>query len=156
VRSVGLTRLAFLTFGIALAACYTLQPTRATDARLGTQVAFDVNDAGRVALGGSMGPEIAQVEGRLINADNAEYDVAVSTVRFLDGGQQVWRGDRVRIKAEYVKSAYERRFSSGRTVALGTSLVGGIAAYVVGRALIGSGTEGSRIPGDSGSAFRRP
>lgn len=143
-----------MAFGIALAACYTLQPARAAEARVGTQIAFDVNDAGRVALGGSMGPEIAQVEGRLISADNAEYDVAVSTVRFLNAGEQVWRGDRVKIKAEYVKSAYERRFSSGRTVALGTSLVGGIAAYVVGRALIGSGTEGQRTPGDTGSALR--
>ncbi|HEY8175124.1 MAG TPA: hypothetical protein VIF32_05515 [Gemmatimonadaceae bacterium] len=156
MRGVDFTTLMLAAFGVALAACYTLQPARATDARVGTRVAFDVNDAGRVALGGSMGPEISQVEGRLISADNAEYDVAVSAVRFLDGGEQVWRGDRVRIKAEFVKSAYERRFSSGRTAALGASLVGGVAAYIVGRSLIGSGAEGPGTPRDSGAAFRRP
>ena len=31
---------------------------------LGDKVAFDVNDNGRVAFGGSMGPEIGQIEGR--------------------------------------------------------------------------------------------
>jgi hypothetical protein len=33
---------------------------------VGEKVAFDVNDAGRVALGGSLGPEIAQIEGRVV------------------------------------------------------------------------------------------
>ena len=49
--------------GLLLAGCYTLQPARGVTPEIGARVAFDVNDAGRVVLGGSMGPEIDQVEG---------------------------------------------------------------------------------------------
>src|SRR5687767_9761792 len=88
--------------------CYTLQPVRGGVPPVGSHVAFDVNDAGRVALGGTMGPEIAQVEGRLLNNGTEDYLIAVSTVRLLRGGEQVWAGEQVRIKTEYVGSAYER------------------------------------------------
>ncbi len=35
---------------------------------IGNEMAFDITDVGRVGLGPSMGPEIAQVEGRLVRA----------------------------------------------------------------------------------------
>ena len=46
--------------------CYTLQPTGGPVPELGTIIGLDLNDAGRAALGGSMVPEIGQVEVRLI------------------------------------------------------------------------------------------
>jgi hypothetical protein len=42
----------------SLVGCYTLQPTGGPVPEVGSRVAFDVNDAGRAALGGTMGPEI--------------------------------------------------------------------------------------------------
>ncbi len=122
--------------------CYTLQPVRGGVPPVGSHVAFDVNDAGRLALGGTMGPEIAQVEGRLLNNGAEDYLIAVSTVRLLRGGEQVWAGEQVRIKTAYVGSAYERRFSRGRSIALGTTVVGGFAAFLVGRSLVGAGQDG--------------
>jgi hypothetical protein len=134
------TRLvAFAALGVLLAGCYTLQPARGFVPEVGTQVAFDVNDSGRVALGGSMGPEIGQVEGRLIGRDNGEYLLAVSAVRLVRGGEQVWRGEQVRIKPGHVSSVYVRRFSTARTVALGTTVGGGFAAFLITRALRGGG-----------------
>src|SRR5207248_394092 len=50
-------------FGVALGGCYSYRPAGGVPPQIGTRVAFDVNDAGRMALGGTMGPEIAQVEG---------------------------------------------------------------------------------------------
>jgi hypothetical protein len=154
VRFAGPARLA--AFGVALAGCYTLQPAARPTAPADVRYAFDINDEGRVALGGAMGPEIAQVEGRVIGVDSAEMNVAVSAVRLLNGTEQVWRGESVRIKKEYVKSAYERRFSSGRTLAFAASVVGSVAAVFVGQSLIGSGTEGPINPPDTGVALRRP
>jgi len=55
-----------MTLGALLAGCYTLQPAGGVVPSVGTQVAFDVNDVGRLALGGSMGPEIGQIEGRVV------------------------------------------------------------------------------------------
>jgi hypothetical protein len=141
-RLVGL-----IAVGVVLVGCYTLKPTRGVVPELGSRLAFEVNDTGRVALGSVAGPEISQIEGRLISKDNGEYVVAVSSVRSLGGAHQVWRGEQVRIKPEYVRSIYERRFDRGRSVALGVSVVGSFAAYLATRALT---TSGSDNPGGGG------
>lgn len=133
--------LALMALGACLAGCYTLTRSKGGVPDVGTRVAFDVNDTGRVALGGTMGPAISQIEGRLISKENGEYIVAVSSIRLLGGGQQVWRGERVRIRPEHVSSVYERRFSTGRSVALGASVVGSVAAYLATRALTTSGSD---------------
>ena len=141
-RLIGLAAL-----GVVVGSCYSLRPARDVVPDIGTRVAFEVTDTGRVALGGSMGPEIYQIEGRLIGKENGEYLVAVSSVRLLRGGTQVWRGEQVRIKAEHVRSVYERRFSTTRSVALGATVVGSFAAYLATRALTTSGTDN---PGGGG------
>jgi hypothetical protein len=120
-------------------------------------VAFDVTDAGRIALGGSMGPEISQVEGRLVEEQNGDYVVAVSAVRLLrGGGAQVWSGERVRIQKQHVGRMYERRFSKGRTVALGVAVVAG-AALVLGRDLNPLGSpDPKQPPPDTATTLRIP
>jgi len=95
-----------------------MQPVGSVVPRVGNGVALDVNDAGRVALGGTMGPEIGQIEGRLVQHDNAEYLVAVTAVHLLRGGEQPWAGEQIRVKDEYVSGVYQRTFSPGRTIAL--------------------------------------
>ena len=124
---------------------------------VGTKVAFDVNDAGRVALGGSMGPEIAQIEGRLAGRDGTDYLVSVSDVHLLRGGDQVWHGETVHLKAEYVSSLYERRFSTARSVAMGAAGLGAIAAIAT-RSLggLGSTERPEPSPGDTAHTVRRP
>jgi hypothetical protein len=139
--------IALVALGIALAGCYTLRPTRGVVPEVGSRLAFEVNDTGRVALGSVAGPEISQIEGRLISKDNGEYVVAVSSVRSLGGAHQVWRGEQVRIKPAYVRSVYERRFDRARSVALGVSVVGSFAAYLATRALTTSGADN---PGSGG------
>jgi hypothetical protein len=124
---------------VLLMGCYTLTPIRGIAPPVGSPVAFDVTDVGRVALGGSMGPEIIQIEGRLLETDSTGYVVAVSNVRLMRGGVQAWSGEQVRIRPEHVGSAYERRFSRGRSIAMGVTIVGGVIAFVGGRSLLGLG-----------------
>ena len=128
-------------FGMLAQGCYTLQPVRGVEPQAGTRVAFDVNDVGRNALGGTMGPEIAQVEGRLVEKEDGSYLVSVLTVRLLRGGEQIWSGEQVRLKSEYLGPAYERRFSMGRSVALGVAGAGGIGVFFLTRSLLGGGTQ---------------
>jgi hypothetical protein len=138
----------FLVLGSTLVGCYTLQPTRGATASVGENVAFDVNDAGRVALGGSLGPEISQIEGRVLGHENGEYVLAVSNIKLLKGGDQVWTGEHVRIKSEYVATTYERKFSRPRTIAV--SAVGvGLFAFVLSRSIKGGGGEPDKVPGDT-------
>lgn len=142
---------------VLVAGCYTLQPVTHAAPEVGSVVALDVNDVGRVALGGSIGPEIGRIEGRLISQENGGYLLAVSSVRFLRGGEQFWTGERVRVSQEHVGNTYERRFDKGRTIALSAAFVAGVAAIVASRDLIGFGREPEIIPDTSGNeAIRIP
>jgi hypothetical protein len=145
-----------VVLGALLAGCYTLQPAGRAAPEVGTRVAFDVTDAGRVALGGSMGPEIDQVEGRLLETNGDEYVVAVSNVKLLRGGHQVWAGETVRIKSDHVSTTYTRRFSRVRTI--GFAVAGGAAvAFLVTRAITGGGdTDDTIIPGDTAQTQLSP
>jgi hypothetical protein len=123
---------------------------------LGRTIGLDLNDAGRSALGGLMGPEISQVEGRLVQKDSGEFVVAVTDVHLLRGGEQVWHGETVHIKSGYVSSLYERRFSAARSAALAAVGVGAVA-IIATRGLIGLGsTDQGMTPGDTAHTQRRP
>jgi hypothetical protein len=140
---------------LVLVGCYSLRPTGGAAPAIGEKIAFDVNDNGRAALSGSMGPEIGQIEGRLLQKDSAQYLIAVSAVRMLRGGEQVWSGEPVRIKSEFVTTAYTRHFASGRTVMLG-ALGAGAVAFIVTRSLTGGGDSEQKTPGDTASARISP
>lgn len=137
--------------------CYTLKPTGGAVPAAGTEIGLDINDAGRVALGGSMGPAIRQVEGRLVSKDTDEYVIAVTALHLLNGGDQVWEGETAHIKTGYVSSVYQRRLSVGRTVALGAVGVGAIAILAT-RSLAGLGSidRSETGPGDTSHTQRIP
>jgi hypothetical protein len=137
--------------------CYVYQPmATGVVPLLGQPVAMDITDAGRVALGGSIGPEISQIEGRLVRDEGGEYELAVSMVHLLRGGEQSWSGERVSVRKEHVARSYEKKLSKGRTAIAG---VGGVAivAMFVSKKLIGGGLgdEGT-LPSDTADSQRRP
>jgi hypothetical protein len=146
---------ALTAFSALVAGCYTLVPATGPAPEVGKLMAFDVNDAGRVALGGSMGPEISQIQGRLLARDS-DYVVGVTAVKLLKGGEQTWSGEAVRLKSTYVSSMYERRYSAGRTLAAG-AIGAGIVAAVAVRSILGGGAGGDiTLPTDSGQTQRIP
>ncbi|MEP6621618.1 MAG: hypothetical protein ABJE47_19985 [bacterium] len=149
-RAVG-----FALLGVMGTGCYTLQPTHGDVPAPGNEIAFDVNDVGRVALGGAMGPEIAQIEGRLVSKEGGDYLVAVTAIHLLRGGEQAWTGEQVRIKPEYVGSSYQRQFSKGRTIVI-SAVAAAAFVYLATRALVGSGSEDPAPPGGSGTSIRVP
>ena len=140
-----------------LTGCYVLQPVAGAAPADGTAMAFDVTDVGRVALGGAMGPSIAQIEGRLVRRESDEYVVSVSSVRYLSGGTQGWSGESVRLKPEYIATTYQRRLSKSRTAAM-SALALGAVAFIVTRSVNGSGDAESPVnPKDSiGVTYRGP
>ncbi len=135
-----MSRFGLLALSVLCTGCFTLEPAAGVTPEPGNRLALDINDVGRVALGGVVGPEIAQIEGRLIGKENDEYHIAVSMVRFLRGGEQVWSGERIRVRSEHVGTVYERRYSTGRSVALGVASLGGLTAIILSRDLLGLGT----------------
>src|SRR4051812_38255590 len=119
-----LSRLSVVVGGILLVGCYELQPTGGSVPQPGTIIGLDINDAGRVALGGAMGTEIGQIEGRLIEKTATEYVVGVTVVHLLRGGEQVWRGENVRVRSDYVTTIYQRRLNPARTAVLAAAGAG--------------------------------
>lgn len=136
--------------------CYTMQPVTGQPFPLGMTVELVINDAGRVALRPMMGPEVAKVQGRLVQKDSAGYTLAVTQLGLLRDGTQVWSGERVSIKSEYVNSVTERRFSRKRTAVV-TAAVMGVVAIVFTQSIKGSiaGDDG-KVPSDTGVAVRYP
>lgn len=145
---------------VLVAGCYSLQPAMGPAPHNGDQVAFEITDQGRVFLGGAMGPEIDQIEGRLLDSENGEYVVGVTAVKTLRGGVQIWSGERVRIEKQHVARMYERKFSKGRTATFGVLLAGGMVV-LFGRdlAVLGGGGKGTSEKPDTGNTDligRRP
>jgi hypothetical protein len=149
-----------------LAGCYVLRPATGAGPEPGTLMAIEVNDLGRLALGGQMGPEIASVEGRLVSKSNDEYLVSVKSVKLIRGGTQIWNDEQVAIKREHVSQTYERHFSKSQTIALSAVFVAGVFVVVQKLELFGLGREDpapcdtitnpSCVPGQEARYPRRP
>jgi len=136
--------------------CYSLERVNGSSPIPGTRIALDVNDAGRVALGGSMGPEIDRVEGTLIERTNGEYLLGVTSVSLLrGGGVQTWKGEQVVVKPEFVSTVYERRLDKARTGLFAAAIAGGVIA-IASQSLLANGTEDNAPPVDTISTNRRP
>lgn len=149
-------RLCAIAGAFLVTSCYTLQPVRGTIPEPGNVIGLDITDAGRVALGGAMGPEISRVEGRLVRRDSSAFVVGVLAVQLLRGGEQVWHGETVHVKREYVSSIYERQFSKSRTIVASAVGVGLIVA-LTSKGLRGVFTkEDTPLPNDTLQAIRRP
>jgi hypothetical protein len=117
----------------------------ATAPAAGQEVAFDLTDVGRVALGGTMGPAIARIEGRLVRHDSSDYLVSVKAVDFISGSTQVWSGEPVHLKPEYIANTFERRLSKSRTLTAVAVGVGAVA-LIVTTSLVAGGTGDTRQP----------
>jgi len=141
---------------MCLAGCYTLEPARRLAPEPGSVIALDISDQGRIALGGLIGPELAQIEGKFVSMDSGQYVLHVTGVRFLRGGEQGWSGEAVRVKSEFVTSRYERRFSPVRTGLLAAVAVGAVAV-VAAKGLAGFAPgKDSPTPSDTSQTVRIP
>lgn len=140
-------------FGLLATSCYTLQPSLVAEPAPGTRLAFAINDVGRAALGGSMGPELLRVDGSLQSKDGSEYIVSVAGVELLQGGYQTWAGETVKINSSYVSAVYERKFSAGKTI-LATAVGIGGAFVIANSRAIRSAIDPDDPPPDTGLTKR--
>lgn len=137
--------------------CYSTEPVVGTPIPAGTQVELQLTDAGRVAMNDVLGPSVDVIEGRLVSRDSVAWTLSVSALQFLRGGQQVWSGERLRIRSEHVALASERRFSRSRTAIVSAAVTGIIIAVVKGGLSAGDshGSDGPS-PSDSVATTRIP
>ena len=136
---------------LLLAGCYVYAPLNPTVPQPGVRLAFELNDQGRVGMAGSLGPEVARVEGALVTRTETEYVLQVSQVLGLSGTTTKWSGETVSVQPDYVKTLRERRVSKGRTALLTAALTAAAVAFVATRNLLGFGG-GEQGTGKGGGA----
>lgn len=141
---------------VGTSGCYELEPLHGASPTPGTRVALEVNDSGRVALGGSLGPSIDRVEGRLIEHDKDGYLLSVTSVSLLKGGGvQTWSGEHVAVKPEFVSGVSERRLDKVRTALFAGAITGAVVA-IAAQNLLTNGTEDIQQHPDTLVTNRRP
>ncbi|MCA0377042.1 MAG: hypothetical protein LCH84_15430 [Gemmatimonadetes bacterium] len=139
-----------------VAGCYATHPVAGTAVPLGNVVVLTVTDQGRAVLEPQMGPSIESIEGRLTARDSASYTLSVTATQLLRGGQQVWTGERIRIRSEHVALVSEKKFSRSRTAIVSAATIAVIVGVAKG-GLAGllQGDEG-KLPSDSAISVRIP
>jgi len=136
--------------------CYSTRPIAGQSTALGSMLLISINDAGRAELAGSMGPSISAIEGRLLEKDSSAYVLAVAQIHMYGGGDQVWSGEKVRIKSEFVNTVSEKKFSRTKTGLISAAAVG-VVAIVLSKGLNGMSTgEEGKPPPDSGVSVKYP
>lgn len=130
--------------------CYVYIPAAETPAP-GTRLSFDLNDRGRVGLGGRIGPSAMKVEGTLKNVDSA-YEMSVLSVEYQNGQKNNWTGEALTVSRDYVGSVKQRQFSQTRTWLTAGAIVAATVAFAATRGLLTSGND----PKDNGNGEPPP
>lgn len=107
---------------------------------VGSRVALEINDDGRIALRDQLGPGIVRLEGRLSAMDGDAMLVEAVNVTLIRGSALPVGNVMVRVSPQHVERMDERRLSRRRT----WLVIGGGAAIVVTFLL--SGGFGGRTP----------
>ena len=136
--------LSFLT-GVSTG-CYKYIPVAAPPAT-GSQLLLDLNDRGRVGLGGLIGPSSKAVEGLLQPGPDTVFNLKVVSVSYLNGQRNQWSGEPLAVSRDFVRDVRTRQFSKSRTALTAGSIVGATVLFIVTRGLIGSGSPGGERGG---------
>lgn len=136
--------------------CYTFVPSQASYVTPGQPVSLEINDLGRINLTPIIGADVARVTGTLVQQGNSDYTVRVDELTYLKGKSSQWSGEAVTIKQDFVRAVYQRKFSSGKTVAAVLAGAGIVAGAIVTKNINGSGDSGgdTKIPPGGGTASR--
>ena len=95
---------------VGVSGCYSYSPLT-TEPEPQTRVAAVLTDVGRVEAGTQIGAQSDRVEGRLLDASDTAYVLAVSAVKPIHGTWVRWTGEQVSLRRNYVATLSERRLS---------------------------------------------
>ena len=128
--------------------CYVYTPVAAPPAP-GSRLLLELNDRGRVGLGGSIGASAKSVEGLLQAGSDSMYSLKVVSVGYLNGQRNQWNGEPLGVSRDFVRDVKSRQYSRSRTYMTAGAIVAGTVLFIVTRGLIGGGSTGDK-GGDGG------
>ena len=129
-----------------LAACYSYRPVDPVAPKPGTRLALTLTPQGVKLLTLQLGPQVASVEGDLLEADSTAIRLALRRAEDSRRVGTKWNGEEVTIPRDVIEKISERHLSIGATaIASGLAVGGMLGAY----AAFGTSGEagGAAIPG---------
>lgn len=155
-RSPRMAALAAILGSILALGCYTFVPSQTSYLTPGQPVSIEINDLGRVNLTPTIGADVARLTGTLVQQGNADYSLRVDELTYLNGKSSQWSGEAVTIKQDFVRTVFQRKFSSGKTAAAVLAGAGIVAGAMVTKNINGSGDSSgdTKTPPGGGTASR--
>ncbi len=136
--------------------CY-VYPAVSTAPVPGARLRFELNDRGRVGLGGPLGPSAERLEAVLEANTDSAYSVKMVSVSYLNGQSNKWTGEPLVVSKDYLRNVTVREFSKSRTILTAAAVLGGAVLLIATRGLFGSGTVDREPPNPAppgGPSFR--
>lgn len=155
-RALRMSAIAGILGSVVSLGCYTFVPSPTAVLPPGQEAAVEINDLGRVNLTPRIGADVARLTGMLVETTNTDYTLRVTELTYLNGKTSQWSGEPVTIRQEFVRTLFQRKFSSGKTVVAVLTGAGVVAGAIVTRNINGSSDGGgdSKIPPGGGTASR--
>jgi hypothetical protein len=130
--------------------CYSYRPLESPTPLSGTRVEADLTDAGSVQLASQVGPGVTSVRGEVLESDSQAVLLALTSVVGRNQQEVFWSGEQVRVPLTTIARLQQRKFATGKTIAFGGALLGGMLlaaeAFISG----GAGGGGGGGGGDPG------
>ena len=132
IASLGIASTVVWTSG-----CYSYAVRPVSEISPNSTITADINDVGRVALGDRVGPEVMQVEGKVVQRSDTSVRLLVTQVTYLNGNTEEWQGQEVGLRVQDVKSVTQRTFSRSRTALLIGAIAVGFVATILSLNFLG-------------------
>jgi hypothetical protein len=134
-----------------ISGCYTYQPLPTTPPEPGTRISAELTDQGSIDMSSQLGPEVAEVQGEVIQSDSTALRLAILGTANRRGIESDWQREQVAIPVNALGRLQERKLSVGGTALVGGLAIGGL--YAMYRLLGGPAIfEGSAGHGSSGGS----
>jgi hypothetical protein len=126
--------------------CYSYVPLARPDPEPGIRVAAALTDSGTDALGRYLGPDVAQVDGRVLRLTPDTLVLSAQSVTSREGIDHFWKGEQVTLPRGLIATMVQRRFAAGRTAVFTTGAVVGIALVLKAFGILSSGSSNPMPP----------
>jgi hypothetical protein len=131
-----------LLLPVVAGGCYTYSAYPLDRPQPASVVEVQLNDRGRVAMEGNVGPEVRAIEGQVVQATDSTFILSVRRVTGIDGNTSRWAGEHVSFRTENVRLIREKKLSAGRTAMFVGSLTASAMMFIAAGSLNVFGSEG--------------
>jgi len=130
-------------------ACQVYTPVQVSPATTGKDVRVTLTQSGSAELASTLGAPADFLEGRLAEASDSMLVVRMKSLTRINGVEDSWNGESVRIPARDVSKVETSRVSSARSTILAVALIGG--AIFAGNSFLHGESQGSAGKGSPGT-----